>query len=184
MQELVNIYLIGFMGAGKSTVAPKLAEELSMDWVDVDDMIEERAGFSIREIFDYYGERRFRELEKEVIREVSEGPPVVISVGGGAPMDSVNWSRMSSTGIIIYLEVGPEEAYNRIGSDGSRPLLADLGEDECRAKIKRLLLERHPVYQRADIQVKCNSTESRKVIRQIVERLPHDLLRLGDGSVE
>jgi len=180
----VNIYLIGFMGAGKSTVAPKLAEKLNMDWVDIDDIVEERARFSVAEIFDYYGELRFRELEKEVLKEVSEDPPVVVSVGGGAPMDNENWSRMSSTGIIIYLEVGPEEAYSRIGSDGSRPLLANLGEDECRAKIKQLLLKRHPVYQQADIQVKCNSTEPQKVIRKVVESLPDDLLGSVEGSVE
>lgn len=171
MEELPIIYLIGFMGAGKSTVAPKLAKCLSMDWVDVDDRIEEDTGFSIPEIFDYYGEDKFRNLEKKAITSVSKENSKIVAVGGGAPMDDENWKIMKTSGVIIYLQIGPEEIFQRIGSDKSRPLLAGLDNGARLEKIKELLSKRHPRYSQADLAVKCNGTDPQKIVEEIAQKI-------------
>ena len=169
--ERGKVYLIGFMGAGKSTVAPHLAEELGLDWVDTDGLIEEKTDLSIPEIFEYYGEGRFRELERETIREISEGDPKVVAVGGGAPMDDENWERMKSTGEVVYLEVSPKEVMERVGYDGSRPLLADLNLEEKEEKIRRLMKKRHPRYNRADFALLCNGAGTVTVAEEIASKL-------------
>jgi len=172
--EEKKIYLIGFMGAGKSTVAPLLADKLDMEWVDTDNLIKEKEGLSIPEIFEYYGEARFRELEREIIKKVSESGSKVVAVGGGAPMDETNWKRMKSTGKVVYLEIGPEEVLGRIGSDGNRPLLSGLSEDERRKKINKLLRKRHPRYNRADYVVLCNGTGSAALADEITRKLKEE----------
>jgi len=169
-----KVYLIGFMGAGKSTIAPILADKLGLEWVDTDNIIEQKEGLTIPEIFEYYGEDRFRELEREVLEEVSESGPKVVAVGGGAPMDEENWGRMKSTGEVVYLEIGPEEVLGRVGSDGNRPLLAGLNRQERREKINRLLQIRHPRYNQADHVVLCNGTGTAALADEILKRLKED----------
>ncbi len=166
-----KVYLIGFMGAGKSTVAPILAENLGLEWVDTDEMIEEREGLSIPEIFEYYGETRFRELEREIIDEVSRSEPKVVAVGGGAPMDEANWELMKSTGVLVYLEIGPGEVMNRIGADGKRPLLAGLSEERKREKVNKLLKKRHPRYNKADHVIYSNGTKASELANEISSKL-------------
>ncbi|MFW6005891.1 MAG: shikimate kinase [Candidatus Bipolaricaulota bacterium] len=173
MQDM-KVYLIGFMGAGKSTVAPILADKLGIEWVDTDDLIEEKIGLSIPEIFEYYGEERFRELERETIEEVSRTGPKVVAVGGGAPMDEKNWRRMKSTGEVVYLEIGPEEVLDRVGSDGNRPLLAGLNREERKEKIDKLLKVRHPRYNKADHVVLCNGTGARVLVDEITRKLTEE----------
>ncbi|MBS3736183.1 MAG: shikimate kinase [Candidatus Bipolaricaulota bacterium] len=172
--EGMKIYLIGFMGAGKSTVAPILADKLGLEWVDTDDLIEEKEGLSIPEIFEYYGEDRFRELERETIEEVSQSGPKVVAVGGGAPMDEKNWKRMKSTGEVVYLEIGPEEVLGRVGSDGNRPLLAGLDREERKEKIDKLLKIRHPRYNKADHVVLCNGTGATVLADEITRKLAEE----------
>lgn len=169
-----KVYLIGFMGAGKSTIAPILADNLGLEWVDTDDLIEEKEGLSIPEIFEYYGEDRFRELEREVIEEVSRSGPKVVAVGGGAPMDEENWKRMKSTGKVVYLEIGPEEALGRVGSDGNRPLLSGLNREERKDKIDKLLKMRHPRYNKADYVVLCNGTGTKVLANEIARKLKEE----------
>ena len=169
-----KIYLIGFMGAGKSTIAPILADELGLEWVDTDDIIEQKEGLTVPEIFEYYGEDRFRELEREVIEEVSKSGPKVVAVGGGAPMHEENCKRIKSTGEVVYLEIGPEEVLGRVGSDGNRPLLAGLNRQERREKVNRLLKSRHPRYTQADHVVLCNGTGIAALADEIKRKLRED----------
>lgn len=166
-----NIYLIGFMGAGKSTVAPELAKKLDREPIDTDDLIEEKTGLSIPEIFEYYGEERFREIEAEVIKEVSRERKKVVAVGGGAPMEEANWKKMQSTGRVVYLEISPEEALDRVGNDGGRPLLADLNREEKKDKIEKMLKSRHQSYRRADHVVLCDGTGTGTVVEEIELKL-------------
>lgn len=172
--ERGNIYLIGFMGAGKSTIAPELAEKLELDWLDTDDLIEARTGLSIPEIFEYYGEERFREIEREVIEEVSQGDGKVVAVGGGAPMDEATWERLKSTGKIFYLQISPREIIERVSSDGSRPLLADLNQGEKEKKIRQLLKTRHPRYSEADYIVLCDGTGTGAVVEEVAQKLAEE----------
>lgn len=169
--ERENIYLIGFMGAGKSTVAPQLAEALDLDWLDTDDLIESRTGLSIPEIFEYYGEERFREIEREVIEEVSREDGKVVAVGGGAPMGNDNWRLLQSTGKVVYLEISPGEIIERVSSDGSRPLLADLNLEEKRNKIRKLLKIRHPRYSKADHIILCDGAGTGAVVEEVAQKL-------------
>ncbi|MCF7889703.1 shikimate kinase [Candidatus Bipolaricaulota bacterium] len=166
-----KVYLIGFMGAGKSTVAPILSDKLGLEWVDTDELIEEKEGLSISEIFEYYGEDRFRELERETIEEVSRSGPKVVAVGGGAPMDEKNWKRMKSTGEVVYLKVGPDEVLGRVESDGNRPLLSGLNREERKEKINKLLKIRHPRYSKADHVVACNGTGAADLADEISRKL-------------
>ncbi|MFP4136664.1 MAG: shikimate kinase [Candidatus Acetothermia bacterium] len=169
--EESNVYLIGFMGAGKSTVAPELADELDREWVDTDDLIEDEAGLSIPEIFEYYGENRFREIETKIIRKVSQEGEKVVAVGGGAPMEEENWKRLKSTGQVVYLEVSPGEVMERIGNDGGRPLLADLNREEREDKVKQMLKDRHPRYVKADHVVLCDGVGTGTIAEEIVLKL-------------
>ncbi len=166
-----NVYLIGFMGAGKSTVAPRLADKMDRDWIDTDDLVEEKKGMSVPEIFEYYGENRFREIETDVIKEVSQKEGKIVAVGGGAPMEQENWEKMQSTGKIVYLEVSPKEIMERVGNDGARPLLADLKHEEKRGKIKRMLKKRHPRYSKADHIILCDGAATDTVAGEVAQKL-------------
>jgi len=170
-----NVYLIGFMGAGKSTVAPKLADKMDREWIDTDDLVEDKKGMSIPEIFEYYGEDRFREIETDVIRAISKKEGKIVAVGGGAPMREENWEAMQSSGQIVYLEVSPKEIMERVGNDGARPLLADLKYEDKKRKVKRMLKNRHPRYSKADHIILCDGTGTESVVGELVPKLDgHD----------
>ena len=166
-----NVYLIGFMGAGKSTVAPRLAEKMDREWIDTDELVEERQGMSIPEIFEYYGENRFREIETDVIKEISKEDGKIVAVGGGAPMVKENWEAMRSTGEIVYLEVSPKEIMERVGNDGARPLLSDLKYEDKKKKVKRMLKKRHPRYSKADHIILCDGTGTESVVGELALKL-------------
>lgn len=166
-----NIYLIGFMGAGKSTVGRILAEHLGLEFLDTDDLIAARAGLSIPEIFARVGEEGFREREREAVAEVSRRRGLVVALGGGAPMDEGNWRVLRETGITVYLRESPEILAARLAGDGSRPLLSG---HEGRARLERirsLLLVREPRYLEADLVVECRGRSPEEIAGEILERL-------------
>ena len=118
-----NIILVGFMGAGKTSLASYLAQQLSMKTIETDEEIVRREGMSISEIFDLYGESYFRDRESEVIRDVKEGHQMVISVGGGSVIRDENVANMKASGIIILLTATPSTILNRVKDSTERPLL-------------------------------------------------------------
>ena len=119
-----RIYLIGFMGAGKSTVAQLLADLLGYQAVDLDDEVERATGETVRHIFETRGEQAFRDLESERLGFVSKADRVVVACGGGVILRDENRAILSSTGTVVYLKVSADEAIGRIGDVASRPLLA------------------------------------------------------------
>ncbi len=121
------IVLIGFMGAGKTTVGHLLSERLGLPFVDSDLVIEQRSGRSVRQIFAEDGEPAFRELERQVVADLIDGPEAVLALGGGAAQHSDPVVRLKSTQV-IYLQVGYDEAMLRVAGDDYRPMLrrADL----------------------------------------------------------
>lgn len=127
MNERRHLYLVGFMGAGKSTVGRILAEKLGRPFVDLDSMIEAQAGESITSIFESRGEDRFRELESAALKATEDLPPTVIACGGGVVLRDGNRALLKRLGTTIYLEVSAGEAVARIGDGGTRPLLAGPG---------------------------------------------------------
>lgn len=146
-----GIYLVGFMGSGKSTVGRLLAERLGWDFVDLDAEIEGRFGAAIAEIFEREGEPAFRDLEHEAlieqVRLVRRGQPRVVALGGGAFAADRNRQTLTDAGVSIWLECAAEVLLERIAHEDHRPLARD------RAAFLRLLEERQPFYGQADFHV-------------------------------
>jgi len=142
-----RIYLIGFMGSGKSTVGKRLALRLKYSFVDMDAEIEKEVGMSIGRIFEEKGEDEFRRLEHEVVYRTSEMEKVVISTGGGVPCFFDNMEIINRNGISIYLKMTSEDLLKRLkGSKYERPLIRDLSNDEMADYIREKLREREPYY--------------------------------------
>lgn len=146
-----NLVLTGFMGTGKTSLGKLLAEKLGRCFVDLDQKIEKDTGLSVPKIFELYGEKYFRELEKKAVKEVSQRRNLVIATGGGTVKDEENIRMLKSSGMIICLTTEPEEIFRRTERRGERPVL-DNGEDRL-ATIKKLLAERQKFYAQADYTV-------------------------------
>lgn len=119
-----HLYLIGFMGAGKSTVGRVISEQLALPFVDLDRRIETMDGHTVSEIFRERGENTFRLLESEALAAVADEPPSVVACGGGIVMREENRATLKRTGQVIYLKVPAEEALARIAGADTRPLLS------------------------------------------------------------
>ena len=130
MTAYANIILTGFMGTGKSTIGQALAVRLGWTFLDTDLEIERRAGISIPEIFTRHGEKHFRNLERQLCRELISRQGTVIATGGGMPLDPENRKLLSSAGIVLCLRRSSEEILARIGNNGGRPMLE--GKRPCR----------------------------------------------------
>lgn len=166
-----NIYLIGFMGTGKSTVGRDLAARLGRPFCDTDELIEKKAGLAIPEIFVALGEDGFRRLEAEVIREVAEKEGLVVALGGGAPFLEENWRLIKSCGTTVYLREEPEELSRRLEGDGGRPLLSGYKGKERLRRIRELLAFREPRYMEADLVVECRGRPPEEIADEILARL-------------
>ena len=118
-----HIYLIGFMGTGKSTVSRALHDSLSWDEIDMDKVIEQEQQMKITDIFAKYGEAHFRDLETGCLKSLSESTPAIISCGGGAVLRSENVEIMQKSGTIVLLTATPETVYNRVKHSTNRPVL-------------------------------------------------------------
>jgi shikimate kinase len=164
-----NIFLVGPMGAGKSTVGRQLAKTLNMEFVDCDREIEDRTGVTIAVIFELEGEEGFRKRECAMIEQLTERDGIVLATGGGAVLDEENRSRLRTRGFAIYLNAPIELLLERTARDKHRPLLQT---DDPRAKLTALATEREPLYQQvADMVVKTDRRTARHVVKEIVRRL-------------
>jgi len=146
------IYIIGFMGSGKTTAGKKLASLLGWSFIDLDKRIEEYAGKTIPEIFSQSGEDYFRIIETQLLRNLKMCTKTVISTGGGTPCYIDNMDYMIETGLTIYLKLTPAELKGRLSqSKGKRPLIKDLDQNELTSFIKEKLAVREKWYERSDI---------------------------------
>ncbi len=158
MEFPTRIFLTGFMGSGKSTIGPILANVLGYGFIDLDEAIEARIGTSIKVYFATLGEEAFRRMEAEVLMEVTRGQELVISLGGGALKSKVNLERIRSRGLLVYLRLTAEALLPRLMRSRKRPLLLD-NEGNVRAPedllrhIQTLLDAREPAYLQADVVV-------------------------------
>jgi shikimate kinase len=144
-----NIFLIGLMGSGKTTVGRALARRLQLKFVDSDQEIEARTGVSVRTIFELEGESGFREREALMINELTQRDGIVLATGGGAVIRQDNRAWLKSRGIVVYLRARPEDLFKRTRHDRDRPLLQT---PDPLGKIKSLLNERQALYEEtADI---------------------------------
>ena len=161
-----HLCLLGFMGSGKSTVGQALAQRLGISWVDSDSWIEEKQGRSISEIVSDKGWPAFRAIEREFAFEMNEQAPMVISCGGGFPLDDENWQWISNNCTSIYLRVDKDILLNRlINETSSRPLVKDMSRTELIAFIDEKLTERDPVYAKADWVIDANGTVQETIQR-------------------
>jgi shikimate kinase len=143
----MKIFLIGFMGSGKTTVGKKLASRLRYLFMDMDSIIEEESGMPVSRIFDEKGEDEFRRMENELILRIIQLEDVVISTGGGVPCFYNNMELINKYGISIYLKMKPEDLLKRLqGSKYERPLIRDLSPKELDQYISEKLKEREPHY--------------------------------------
>lgn len=151
-----NIYLMGFMGCGKSYVGKLLSERLKWSFIDTDECIVQEAGMSIPEIFEKQGEPAFRKLEKSCVDRVSKLKEHVISLGGGAILDQDNWKNISQSGITVTLSYPAEILASRLVEKSDRPLLNQTEGDKRLHRISDLLKKRKPYYQKADLIMHLN----------------------------
>lgn len=141
-----NLVLLGFMGAGKTSIGKELSGLLGIELVDLDELLEFKTGMSINELFENYGEAHFRGLETDLVKEVSQGENQIISCGGGVVLNQDNIEALKKTGRLIWLRARPETIYQRLQKDQARPLLKDHLKVPY---IQRLLKERLPNYEKA-----------------------------------
>jgi shikimate kinase len=143
----MNLFLIGYRGSGKTTVAAALAERLGWPWIDADTELERRAAKSIKQIFAEGGEAAFRDLESAIVSELAGGDQQVVALGGGAVLREQNRSALAGRGKVVWLQASPETLWRRISSDattaGRRPNLTSQGGVE---EIRELLAQRTPIY--------------------------------------
>ncbi|MBI4187018.1 MAG: shikimate kinase [Chloroflexi bacterium] len=164
-----NIALIGFMGTGKTAVGKALARKLNKKFVEMDALIEHKAGKPIPDIFRQDGEIAFRELEIEAVKEISRGENLVIACGGGVVLNKINIDRLRTGSVMVYLTASPGVIMKRTLKDGdTRPLLK---VPDMAGQIRELLKFRRPFYERAaDIKVNTSRLDVDAVAEQIVSR--------------
>ncbi len=169
-----NIVLTGFMGAGKTTIGRLLAGRLGLNFLETDEIIELKTGMTISQIFDLYGEAYFRQVESKVVQELVGLPreSCVISTGGGVVLRHDNIAALQRVGVIVYLEVSPEEAWQRLRDKKDRPLLQ---EGRLQERIRILLQERRDQYLKSDFQVKTTARNPEEIAEEIVVLLQHAL---------
>jgi len=170
MAEKRNIFLVGPMGAGKSTIGRELANKLHLEFYDSDQEIERRTGADISWVFDLEGEEGFRKREESVIDDLTEKQGIVLATGGGSVISSMVRNRLSARGIVVYLETTIDKQVARTQRDRRRPLLQT--SEEPRSVLERLAEERNPLYEEvADVIVQTDDQSAKVVAHKIVERL-------------
>lgn len=165
------MWLVGMMGAGKSTVGPALAERLGCAFVDTDSEIERETGRSVAEIFAHEGEAWFRARERVVI-DTWKGRAAVVALGGGAAAQPGMVPRLAEGGVLVYLRARPESLLARLGDCAGRPLLAGLDPAGRAARLEALLRQRSSAYEAADLTVDTDERPVVELVDLIASRLP------------
>ena len=169
MKKHNKIFLVGPMGAGKTTIGKQLAEALSMDFIDSDHEIEARTGVTIPHIFDVEGEDGFRRREEAIIDELTQKQNIVLATGGGAVIREANRQFLKQRGTVLYLHASIEQLLERTSRDKNRPLLQT---EKPRAKLEELMAIREPLYREiADIVIDTEQQPVPKVVEYIEQKL-------------
>ncbi|MCY7295302.1 shikimate kinase AroK [Alteromonas sp. a30] len=170
MAEKRNIFLIGPMGAGKSTIGRHLADQLHLEFYDSDQEIERRTGADIAWVFDIEGEEGFRDREENVIADLTEKQGIVLATGGGSVIRKSVRNRLSARGIVVYLETTVDKQVARTQRDKRRPLLQNADNPE--SVLKDLAGERNPLYEEiADYTVRTDDQSARAVANEIINQI-------------
>jgi len=162
-----KVYLVGFMAAGKTTVARALAKRLDWQATDIDELIEQREHLSVADIFARHGEAYFRTVERAVLLEQMPARHRVVATGGGTFVDPQNRAAINSDGASVWLDVPLERAIARMPADGRRPLAAD------RAEFERLFRARRDAYQLAHVRLDAGRASVDALVEQLLDWLEH-----------
>lgn len=173
---MTRIFLIGYMGAGKTTLGKAFARSMGLTFIDLDWYIEERFHKTVRQIFAERSEEGFRELEKRMLHEVADFENVVIATGGGTPCFFDNVEYMNQKGETVFLDVSQEVLFRRLKvAKQQRPLLAQKNDEELKAFIADALGKRLPHYSKAKHVFRADELEDKQQIQQSVEALKKQL---------
>jgi len=169
MVHAANLFLVGMMGAGKSTIGRILARRMKRPFFDSDHEIERRCGVSVPVIFDIEGEPGFRAREAQIIAELTEREGIVLATGGGVVLDAESRRRLATRGTVVYLHAPPADLHERVRHDKNRPLLATA---DPLAKLEALYAERDPLYREiADLVMDTGKQSAPTLVRQLQGRL-------------
>ncbi|MCK7459825.1 shikimate kinase AroK [Idiomarina aminovorans] len=170
MAEKRNIFLVGPMGAGKSTIGRQIARQLHLEFYDSDSEIERRTGAEISWVFELEGEEGFRAREEKVIEELTENLGIVLATGGGSVISKESRNRLSARGVVVYLKTPIEKQLARTQRDKRRPLIAEA--EDPREVLEQLAQERNPLYEEiADITVQTDEQSAKFVVNDIIAQL-------------
>ena len=168
MTRLENIYLIGLMGAGKTTIGRQLAKALKVPFYDSDKAIEESTGVDIPTIFEFEGEEGFRDREQKMIQQLTEMDGIVLATGGGAILREQNRKALKEHGFIVYLQCSVDRILERTRRDTQRPLLQT---ENPRERLESLFKQREPLYLAcADYKIDTGSMQSKAAVNRILEQ--------------
>ncbi|WHI53538.1 shikimate kinase AroK [Microbulbifer sp. MLAF003] len=168
-----SIFLVGPMGAGKSTIGKLLAAQLQLPFADTDKVLEERTGADIPWIFDVEGEAGFRRRESEVLEELCHGECQIIGTGGGIVLLEENRRQLQKYGLVVYLQASVDQLFERTSKNSNRPLLR---VPDPRARIEEILHEREPLYREvADVICDTDNLTPKQAVALVVERLQNTL---------
>jgi shikimate kinase len=182
-----RIYLTGFMGSGKSTIGPILANTIGYDFVDLDRAIEEAEGKSVTRVFQEDGEQHFRGVEQSILEHLATRPQMVVALGGGTLGNPSNVATIASSGILVYIKISTDLLFKRLQRRSDRPLL--MGKDgsrlsgaELRERIEQLSRAREPLYSRADITIDADERRVGITVDRVVRVLSPYLRGGGPGG--
>jgi shikimate kinase len=165
------VFLVGMMGAGKTTIGRQLARVLNREFMDLDHELEARCGVRVSLIFDIEGEEGFRRRETAALDECSRKPGIVLATGGGAVLSPQNRLYLKERGVVVYLRASAEELFRRLARDRSRPLLQTA---DPQARINELIAQREPLYESiADLTIETGAMPVTQVLRVLVPMLQH-----------
>ena len=168
MSRFNNIYLIGPMGVGKTTIGRQLAKALKLPFYDSDKVLEQKTGVDIPTIFEFEGEEGFRKREQKVIQELTQVQNIVLATGGGVIVNEENRKLLKAMGFVIYLQCSVERLLERTRKDTQRPLLQT---ENPRKRIRQLLEQREPLYSScADFKINTENLVSKVVVKKILAK--------------
>ncbi len=165
------IFLIGFMGCGKTTLGKKTATVMDQPFLDLDELVTQRIGMSIPEYFSKYGEHAFREQERKALHELAHLDNGIVATGGGAPCYNDNMEWMNTKGITVYLKMSAEALFSRLSQKErqTRPLLKEKNDEQLLTFIKTKLLEREPYYSLAQITLDAIKIKPKSLLKELAQ---------------
>ncbi len=176
-----KIYLIGFMGSGKTSTGKKLAKKLEYKFIDLDNEIEKAVNCLVTEYFDKFGEERFRKIENQILKETFDYSKTVISTGGGTPCFYNNINLINNNGISIYLKADVKLLTNRlINAKKIRPLIKNKSKQELEIYIENLLKKRNNFYDKANLIMNAKSVNVNDIVTAVLKNAQKNHVRLID----